>query len=412
MRGGVDALAADDDAMQHQQQHTSLTTPIQKQQRSHGSGSGSESGGAYAVWPPDDGGDDGDTAAGAQPPAAALSSPPSASRRTSFVLGAHHAADAAALAARYELKAVIGRGSYAVTRLAVERATGLHYACKCIDKAGLSSDERRRVRREVQCMHLLAGHPGVVRLVEALEDARRVYLVMELCSGGELVERLARCCRGGAEGCGGGAGSSGGGGHNGGAFSERAAARAIRDALEAVAYAHDLGVVHRDIKLDNFLLADAGPDAALKLADWGYASFIHSGGGGGGGGGTESGGGGGGGAGHEAAAAAAAAAGGGAEAAAAAAAAPAEGAAAALGRVGSGAGGGVAAAPRRLHKLCGTCTYVAPEVIAGDYDERADVWSCGVMLYALLAGRLPFGGRSQREVLATVRSEARGVPDL
>jgi hypothetical protein len=52
------------------------------------------------------------------------------------------------------------------------------------------------------------------------------------------------------------------------------------------------------------------------------------------------------------------------------------------------------------------------EVLAGLYDERADVWSCGVVLHALLAARLPFGGRTQGEVMDVIRSPERGVPDL
>jgi len=68
--------------------------------------------------------------------------------------------------------------------------------------------------------------------------------------------------------------------------------------------------------------------------------------------------------------------------------------------------------PGPKHKLCGTCTYLAPEVLKGDYDERADVWSCGVVLYALLSGRLPFVAKSQEGVMKMIKSDSKGVPDL
>jgi len=166
--------------------------------------------------------------------------PPQDSSHASRILAEQHAG--ADISEKYDLKAVIGRGSYAETRLCVERASGLHFAVKSIAKESLSADERRRVRREMQVLHALAGaaaaargalacgcmrgrmaaargacnsavptptnprsrtpnsiphhppqpagHPNIVRLVDSYEDDASVHLVMELCSGGELLERL------------------------------------------------------------------------------------------------------------------------------------------------------------------------------------------------------------------------------
>jgi hypothetical protein len=59
-----------------------------------------------------------------------------------------------------------------------------------------------------------------------------------------------------------------------GTYGEAEAARLLRRLLETVAFTHDMGVVHRDIKLDNLLLGDAAGDAAsLKLVDWGFSTF-------------------------------------------------------------------------------------------------------------------------------------------
>jgi hypothetical protein len=81
---------------------------------------------------------------------------PSASgKRAGYLLSEQHAGSD--IADKYELRSDIGRGAYAVTRVCVDLATGQHYAAKSIAKARLSDDERKRVRREMQVLHALAG---------------------------------------------------------------------------------------------------------------------------------------------------------------------------------------------------------------------------------------------------------------
>lgn len=53
--------------------------------------------------------------------------------------------------------------------------------------------------------------------------------------------------------------------------------------------------------------------------------------------------------------------------------------------------------------LSGTCFYIAPEVIQKNYDKRCDLWSCGVILYILLCGRMPFGGNDNREIFRNIQ---------
>lgn len=63
-----------------------------------------------------------------------------------------------------------------------------------------------------------------------------------------------------------------------------------------------------------------------------------------------------------------------------------------------------------LTALAGTCYYVAPEVLRGSYDERADVWSCGATLFVLLSGTPPFFAVRDEDVFKKILDD--GVPNM
>ncbi|CAD6343026.1 unnamed protein product [Miscanthus lutarioriparius] len=91
----------------------------------------------------------------------------------------------------YTIGKKLGQGQFGTTYLCVEKATGGEFACKSIAKRKLLTEEDvDDVRREIQIMHHLAGHANVVSIIGAYEDAVAVQLVMELCAGGELFDRI------------------------------------------------------------------------------------------------------------------------------------------------------------------------------------------------------------------------------
>ncbi|KAK8945932.1 Calcium-dependent protein kinase 1 [Platanthera guangdongensis] len=93
----------------------------------------------------------------------------------------------------YSLGRRLGQGQFGTTYLCVEKATGAEYACKSIAKRKLTSiEDVEDVRREIQIMHHLAGHHNVISIKGAYEDAVSVHVVMDLCAGGELFDRIVQ----------------------------------------------------------------------------------------------------------------------------------------------------------------------------------------------------------------------------
>lgn len=156
----------------------------------------------------------------------------------------------------YSIGKELGRGQFGVTHLCTHKATGEQFACKTIAKRKLvNKEDIEDVRREVQIMHHLAGQPNIVELKGAYEDKQSVHLVMELCAGGELFDRIIAK------------------GH----YTERAAASLLRTIVQIVHTCHSMGVIHRDLKPENFLLRNKDENSPLLATDFGLSVFYKQG---------------------------------------------------------------------------------------------------------------------------------------
>ncbi|XP_062013509.1 calcium-dependent protein kinase 21-like [Rosa rugosa] len=156
----------------------------------------------------------------------------------------------------YTLGKELGRGQFGITYLCTEKSTGDTYACKSILKRKLvSKSDRDDIKREIQIMQHMSGQRNIVDIKGAYEDRYSVHLVMELCAGGELFDRIIAQ----------------------GVYSERAAAAIVRDIVNVVHSCHVMAVMHRDLKPENFLLSSKGEGAMLKVTDFGLSVFIEEG---------------------------------------------------------------------------------------------------------------------------------------
>jgi len=150
----------------------------------------------------------------------------------------------------YDLSDKLGTGSFAVVKRATRKADGKEFAIKVIKKSKLNPDELAVVHDEVEIMHKI-NHPHCVTLYEMFETKTKLFMVMELLTGGELFDRIV----------------------SKGSYSEKEASAVIRSVASAIDYLHSIGIVHRDLKPENLIYLNKTDDSPIKITDFGLAKF-------------------------------------------------------------------------------------------------------------------------------------------
>ncbi|TYK18738.1 CDPK-related kinase 7-like isoform X1 [Cucumis melo var. makuwa] len=248
-------------------------------------------------------------------------------------------------AAHYDLGEEVGRGHFGYTCSARAKKgsfKGQQVAVKIIPKSKMTTAIAiEDVRREVKILRALTGHKNLVQFYDSYEDEENVYVVMELCEGGELLDRILS---------------------RGGKYSEEDAKVIMVQILSVVAYCHLQGVVHRDLKPENFLFTSKDETSTLKAIDFGLSDYVKPG--------LDSellflsnhlfeirlqisdil----------------------------------------------------ILYTDERLNDIVGSAYYVAPEVLHRSYGTEADMWSIGVIAYILLCGSRPFWARTESGIFRAV----------
>ena len=223
----------------------------------------------------------------------------------------------------YEVIKKIGEGAYGKIYKVKNKQSGDIRAMKQITKNKIP--DIVKFQTEIKILSMV-DHPNIVRLFEVIEDDKYFNLLQELCTGGELLTKSQNT-----------------------QLKEKEIARIFNQIMSAVAYCHDKGIVHRDLKLENILFASEAPDSPIKIIDFWFSVLFgknkekekekNSDG-------------------ND------------------------------LKKLGY----------RRMKSKVGTLYYISPEIIKGNYDEKCDIWACGVILYILLCGYPPFSGNTDKEV--------------
>ncbi|KFG57509.1 calcium-dependent protein kinase CDPK4A [Toxoplasma gondii RUB] len=210
---------------------------------------------------------------------------------------------------------VVGQGASGLLYAARSRLTGRECCVKFFQKAGACRPSRTailKIRNEVN-VRVRVDHPNIARLIEIYEDEKQLALVLEYCPGGDLFSHL--CDRG--------------------RFPEQTARVIVQQMLAVLCYLHAHDVVHRDLRLEKWVLATqhdgsgfpflAGP---VKLVDLGNATVWSN-------------------------------------------------------------------KSKKMDVACGALAYASPDMLVGRYTQACDLWSLGVIAYRLLSGHSPFHGRQQ-----------------
>uniref|UniRef100_A0A665TZF7 non-specific serine/threonine protein kinase n=1 Tax=Echeneis naucrates TaxID=173247 RepID=A0A665TZF7_ECHNA len=151
----------------------------------------------------------------------------------------------------YEIERTIGKGNFAVVKLATHSITKAKVAIKIVDKTQLDDENLKKIFREVQIMKLLK-HPHIIRLYQVMETERMIYLVTEYASGGEIFDHLVAHGR----------------------MAEKDARKKFKQIVAAVHFCHCRSIVHRDLKAENLLLDH---NLNIKIADFGFSNLFSRG---------------------------------------------------------------------------------------------------------------------------------------
>ncbi|RKO99416.1 hypothetical protein CXG81DRAFT_30214 [Caulochytrium protostelioides] len=155
------------------------------------------------------------------------------------------------LASKYDIGDTLGVGAFSEVKLATNKHTGERYAIKIIDRAKCKGKESM-IDTEIKILQQVR-HDNIIQLHELYKEENRIYLVMELVTGGELFDDIV----------------------GRGKYGERDAANLVHKILKAIDYLHCLGIAHRDLKPENLLLSDKSATPKVMISDFGLSKIFN-----------------------------------------------------------------------------------------------------------------------------------------
>ena len=162
---------------------------------------------------------------------------------------------------KYKLGKKLGRGHFATVQLGVVKETNEKVAVKCIrltefkfgdDKNAAAKKQRATLKKEIDILQQVGKHENITSIYDVYLTNTELHIVMELCEGGELFDRLV----------------------SNGPYSEDSARSHMRCVCDALAFLHNRSIIHRDLKPENIMLKTKDPESPLRIADFGLGKII------------------------------------------------------------------------------------------------------------------------------------------
>ena len=151
----------------------------------------------------------------------------------------------------YSIHEILGQGSFSTVRRATQISIQIDRAVKIIAKNSISSSQQLMLVDEVETLKAL-DHPNIIQVIEIIEDRSKLNIVTELCTGGELFDRII----------------------DSQPFTENAAASIMYQILSGLIHIHGCGFVHRDLKPENILFLNSTANSPLKIIDFGVSKRV------------------------------------------------------------------------------------------------------------------------------------------
>jgi len=236
----------------------------------------------------------------------------------------------------FEVLKPIGRGASGRVFLVREKNGDEDLALKVIEKESVyeNDDAFRHALDERMVLELACEHPFILKMRHAFQTSKRLYIVTEFAKGGDLFDFLKK---------------------RGKPFTEQIVVRMAGEMLLALQHIHKLGVVYRDLKLENVLLDVNGH---IRIADFGLSKMLGK---------------------------------------------PRK--STEPGVLDDGGGYGQDQDIGMTRTFCGTREMIAPEALSGAaYGLSVDVWAFGILVYETMAGRTPFYSKNRDEVYDRIES--------
>ena len=153
---------------------------------------------------------------------------------------------------KYEVKQKIGKGKFGLVKCGINKETKMPVAIKIMAKKNMDKSDLELAKVEIDILKI-GQHPNIIKLYDIYENENYIYIIMEYCSGGDLLSYFE---------------------YHDYELPESKVCEIIHKLSMAIYYLHSYGIVHRDLKPENILMTDISDTADIRLLDFGLSKIV------------------------------------------------------------------------------------------------------------------------------------------